>query len=278
MGKNCIACGKKLKLLGKTGEWNILQCQICGLGVTQGQGEFTQYANSCEASYHRDPVYIKENIQFTNIFEKRVNIISKFKSVGKILEIGSSTGLLLLLLKENGWEVLGIDPSRSSVGEARRRGIPTLNTTFEQANLPPKSFDVIVFNHVLEHMANPPKVLKKANKLLKKGGIIFIDVPNFASLSARMSGVGWRYILPKEHRWHFTPTALFMLLEKSGFIPAYWEAHSGIWGYGNPMRELLESFKGRKKRFFWNILTVMPTWILTQLKSGTGLNVVAQKV
>ena len=273
MNSKCISCGRKIKLFEENSGIKIYRCPKCGLGVTEHTKEKDQYA-----AYHRDPVYLRESAQFRNIFEKRVNIISKFKNVGKALEIGSSTGLLLLLLKERGWEIMGIDPSRSSVSEARRREIPTLNTTFEQANLGQLKFDVIIFNHVFEHMANPLEVLKKANKLLKKGGIVFFDVPNFASLSARISGAAWRYILPKEHRWHFTPTALFMLLEKARFTPVYWEAHSGVWGYDNPIRELWESLRGGKKRFVWNILTLMPTWFLTQFKSGTGLSVVAQKL
>lgn len=271
--KKCISCGKRLMLLGRSEDHKIFQCKWCGFGVTVGDGPSEQYKE-----YHRDKVYIQAGEQFRNIFAKRVEIISKFGNIGKALEVGSSTGLLLSLLKEKGWEVFGIEPSGQSSSVSRQRGIPTLTTTLELAELPPNSFDLIIFNHVLEHMGDPLKILKKANKVLKKRGLIFVDVPNFASLSARLHGVGWQYILPKEHKWHFTPTSLFVLLEKAGFIPVYWEAHSGIWQYGNPAKELLESFTSGKKRFFWNVITAIPAWVLTQFKAGTGLTVVAQKI
>lgn len=270
---SCIACGGNLRPLGEAENRQVFVCADCGLGITVGVGKHNQYHD-----YHRDPVYIKATDQFKNIFQKRLDIISKIGGKGRVLEVGSSTGLFLSLMREKGWEVLGIEPSATSSATARKRDIPVLNTTFEMANLSPRSFDVMIFNHVLEHMESPVEVLKKAKKLLRKDGIVFIDVPNFASLTARIRKTGWKYLLPKEHRWHFTPTSLFILLENEGFAPVYWEAHSGIWGYGSPYLELWQSFKGVKKRFISNILTALPTWFLTKFKAGTGLTVVAQKI
>lgn len=270
--KKCLACNKKLKFLGKSDGFEIFRCPSCGLGVTVGVYLKTQYS-----AYHRDSVYIKEEKQFKNIFGKRVGIILKFKKTGEALEVGSSTGVFLSLLKGRGWEVLGIEPSIAAAETAQRKGIPTLDTTFEKAELKDGTFDLVIFNHVLEHMENPVEILKKANGVLKKDGIVFVDAPNFTSLSARISGAGWRYILPKEHRWHFTPKSITVLLEKSGFKIVYKETHSGIWGYGNPLLEVWQALTGRKKRFFTDILTVIPAFIVTQLKLGTGLTVIARK-
>lgn len=271
--QSCLACGGKLNLLGEATDKQIFVCPKCGLGMTVGTFKKEQYHD-----YHRDATYIKAADQFRNIFRKRLDIISKLGAKGKVLEVGSSTGLFLSLLRERGWEVLGVEPSATSSSTARKKDLPILNTTFELANLKANSFDVVIFNHVLEHMEDPKNALKKARTLLKKDGIIFIDVPNFASLSARMRKTGWRYLLPKEHRWHFTPTSLFLLLEQSGFAPVYWESFSGIWQYGSPYLELWQSFKELKKRFIWNVVSALPTWFLTKLKAGTGLTVVAQKV
>lgn len=268
--KSCIACNSNLKFLGENQGVAIYQCPDCGLGATAGEQE--EYE-----AYHRDPVYITEREQFSNIFQKRVDIISRFMKKGKVLEVGSSAGNLLVLLKRRGWEVQGVEPSGSAAKEAEKRAISTLNTTFEEAEFKEGEFDLVIFNHVLEHMEDPKEVLKKVNRILRKGGRVLIDVPNFASLTARVGGAGWRYILPREHRWHFTPTSLFVLLEKAGFAPIYWEAHSGIWGYGKPLAEVVQALKGRKKRFFWDTLTALPTFVLTKLKAGTGLTVVAQK-
>ncbi|MBI4058748.1 class I SAM-dependent methyltransferase [Candidatus Microgenomates bacterium] len=273
--QNCLACGRKLTLLGKNKGASIFKCLKCGLGVTQSVRQENYQ------TYHRDPVYLTSQKQFRNIFSKRMQILSEFRDAnynGKALEVGSSTGLILSLLKESGWEVLGIEPSHTAASNAREKGIATLNTTFENAKLPPRSFDLVIFNHVLEHLTDPVKTLQKTNKVLRKKGLVFIDVPNFASFSARVERETWRYILPKEHLWHFTPTALFMLLQKAGFKVLYWETHSGIWDYGNPLQELWESLTTFKKRFFVNIITLIPSLISSKMGAGSGLTVVAEKV
>lgn len=273
MNRKCISCGRRFKLLGENDGIKILQCKACGLGATEQRGKQRQYA-----AYHRDQVYIKEKEQFRNIFEKRVKIISKFKNTGKALEVGSSTGIFLSLLKQQGWEVQGIEPSKPAASAAQKRKIPTIVATFENADILQNSFDLIIFNHVLEHMANPREVLQKANAILKKDGLIFIDAPNFGGLSARILGSSWQYILPKEHRWHFTPQALSLLLEKAGFKMLYCETHSGVWSYGNPAKELWQSLVKLRKRFFTNIITFFPSFIVTKMEMGSGVIIIAQKV
>lgn len=268
----CISCGDKFKPFGKLGDAVIFKCPNCGLGLTGNSGDFEQYH-----AYHRDPVYIKEEKQFSNIFLKRVGIILKFKSNGKALEVGSSTGLLLSLLRDKGWDVLGIEPSGTASGSARNRGIPTLTTTFELVQLPKQSFDLIIFNHVLEHLRDPIAALKKTKRLLKKDGLILIDVPNFGGLVARLKGVFWEYLAPKEHLWHFTKDSLLIILEREGFQIIYNQTHSGILDYGNPGKELWKSFIGGKKRFIRNLLTAVPSFLVTILNLGSGLTIVAKK-
>lgn len=268
----CIACESRLKLLGKIGDFSVLQCPKCGLGVTSKGHAHEQYN-----AYHRDEVYIAAKEQFQNIFEKRVKILQKFKDSGSALEVGSSTGLLLSLLKREGWRVQGIEPSKTAVQTALLRGVPTLNTTFEEAKISPVNFDAVIFNHVLEHIPDPLATLAKARRILKKDGLVLIDVPNFGSLSAKVQGVNWGYTTPSEHLWHFTKDSLFLLLKKGGFAPIYWEARSGIWDYGDPAKEIWQSFIGRKRRFLKNVLTLFPAFIITKLKMGTSLTVVARK-
>ncbi len=269
----CIACESRLKPRGRVGNLLILQCPKCGLGVTSGSQTHGQYS-----AYHRDEVYIAAKEQFQNIFERRVKILQKFKDSGSVLEVGSSTGLLLSLLKRNGWRVQGIEPSKTAIQAALLRGVPTLNTTFEEAKIEPQSFDAVIFNHVFEHIPDPLGTLQKARRILKKVGLILIDVPNFGSLSAKVYGVNWGYTAPKEHLWHFTKDSLFLLLKKEDFTPIYWEARSGVWDYGNPIAEIWQSLSSKKKRFFKDILTLIPTFIITKLKMGTSLTVVAQKI
>ncbi|MCX6706174.1 MAG: class I SAM-dependent methyltransferase, partial [Candidatus Woesebacteria bacterium] len=131
-----------------------------------------------QENYHRDEDYKKYESLFENMFLKRVNLISEFVSGGKMLEVGSATGVMLKLFAKRGWDALGIEPS-GSCQEAKKKGLRVLNVTFEDSKLPKDYFDLVVLNHTLEHMDNPEWVIKKIKTFLKDEGIIFIDVPNF---------------------------------------------------------------------------------------------------
>ena len=271
MGSLCIACGGKIGEFGRRDDFEILKCLRCGLGKTSGVGR-----GSIER-YHRDEIYNISRPQFSNIFKKRVDIIEKFLRGGRVLEIGCSTGLLLSIFKKKGWEVQGVEPSGIAYQLATKEGIPTKNTSFEKAKLKGNFYDLVVLNHVLEHMRDPRKVLEKVRRVLKKDGIVFIDVPNFGGLSARIWGIGWKYILPKEHKWHFTNEALQRLIKKAGLKVIYRETRSGIWDCSNPWLEVYQSLVGGKKRFFINFMTAIPSYFIGRVGFGSGLTVIAAK-
>lgn len=282
----CTACATPLNFLGNSGESQIFKCPSCGLGATVNKfavGTVNKFAigmvngkTEKYAIYHRDEVYIKEEDQFKNIFQKRLDLISKFKKTGRALEVGSSTGLFLSLLKNKGWDVQGVEVSRTAVEAAEKRGIPIITSTFEKAKLN-RGYDLVIFNHVLEHLEDPIATLKKANYVLKNGGLVLIDLPNFGSFWARIQGAKWRYVLPNEHLWHFTSKSLDILLQKNGFNVIYLATHSGIWGYGSPLEEIWDALIGRKKRFFSDLFSALPALLLSRLNLGSGLTVIARR-
>jgi len=223
-------------------------------------------------NYHRDEDYLKNESMFRNIFKKRFNLIKKYHLAGGIktvLDIGCSNGVFLDLFA--GSETWGVEPSGSG-DMAKKKGHKILKNTFEEAKLPKDYFNLIVLNHTLEHMDNPKEVLNKINVLLKEGGIVFVDVPNFGSLSSRLLGKRWPYLLPEEHKSQFTKKTLTKLLKDSGFKVLYWESRSGIFEYANPLKEL-----GRK-RFLIDILTSPYCLVASALQMGDSMSFVAKKV
>jgi SAM-dependent methyltransferase len=221
-------------------------------------------------NYHRDEDYQKNEALFANIFQKRVNLISQYIGKGKMLEIGSATGVMLKLFRDRGWQVLGIEPS-GSYKEAEKKKLEIIHSKFEEAKLSNESFDLVVLNHTLEHMENPSGVIKKINFLLKKSGIVFIDVPNFGSLSSRILGKKWPLLLPEEHKFQFTKESLGELLRINGFKILHWESRSGFFEYDNPLKEL------RRKRFLLDILSLPYSLVATLLKMGDSMSFVAEK-
>ena len=152
MGK-CLICQSETRFLGKNQGFNIYQCLGCGLG-------FTNELKSQIGDYHRDDEYVEEETLFKNIFLKRVNIISNILKPGKVLEVGCSTGLMLSLLKSRGWDATGVEISQKAAQKAQDRGIKVISKPFENIEIKDK-FDVVIFNHTLEHLENPISVIKK---------------------------------------------------------------------------------------------------------------------
>lgn len=266
----CFICDSNMKKYGQVEGKIINKCPYCGLGQTIGVSEQ-------KAEYHRDSEYKEEENLFNNIFEKRVNIISQLKKPGKVLEVGCSTGVMLNLLSKRGWSVLGIEISKSSAEIARNKGVEVLSKKFENVESKEK-FDLIIFNHTLEHLKNPPVVLKKVRGLLNKDGLLYIDLPNFGGLSANLIGVKWPLLLPNEHFWHFTEKSLSLFLKKNGFKTIKMEKASGIWDYGNPLKGILYSLINLKKRFFKETVTAIPSWFITKLGLGSDLMIISKKL
>lgn len=263
---NCPICGGELEDSN-----NLIKiCSECGLGVTKKSSLPT-------TAYHRDNLYLLEESLFQNIFARRVGIISKLISKpGRVLEIGCSTGTLLSLLKKSNWEVIGVEFSKLAAKEAVKKGLNVFNTKFEYFHSTEK-FDLIILNHVLEHLDNPVKIIEKVLMLLADKGYVLIDVPNFGSLSAKMQKTSWPLLLPNEHLWHFNLNSLERLLKKTNFEIIFTERVSGIWDFGNPLKELFTSLTCFKLRFFSELFTAIPALIISRLNLGTDLLVIAKK-
>lgn len=274
--KSCVLCESRIyRELFSVGDYKIARCKKCGLVKTIGKQK-VKYED-----YHRDKDYESHEKIFKNIFTKRYNLISKhFKKPGRILDIGAATGILLSVFKGNGWEVWGVEPSGSSE-VIRERGFKVLKSQFEKTLLRKNYFDVVVLNHTLEHLKNPTKVLKRVKTILKKNGIVYIDVPNFESLSSRLYRQKWPYLLLEEHVHHFTPNTLEKIFKKSGFRVVWWRTWSGYFDVANPLFHIwyeLTSFKPHLyKHLIFDLAGIPGSIIATAINKGTSLVMIGKK-
>ncbi|MEK7100208.1 MAG: class I SAM-dependent methyltransferase [Patescibacteria group bacterium] len=226
-------------------------------------------------NYHRDSEYQENEELFRNIFKKRYNLISKFISNPRtVLDIGCSNGVFLDLFK-NG-ETWGVEPSR--IGDSTQvKGHRIISIYFEKAKLPNNFFDLVIMNHTLEHVKNADIVLHKIHKILKVGGILFIDVPNAGGLGSLVLGDKWPYKLPEEHTYQFTRQSLSTKIANAKFKILHWESRSGLFEVENPLLELWQSLSTFKNRFFTNILLFPYSLLVTLLNMGDSMSFVAKK-
>lgn len=174
--------------------------------------------------YYESEDYISHTDNKRSVFEKayhfvksialknKLNLINSEQSQkGKILDIGAGTGDFLLTAKNDGWNVIGVEPSDRAKNIAKQKGISFVEEISELEN---NSFDVITMWHVLEHVPNLELQIHELKRLLKPTGTLIVAVPNFKSFDAKHYGEFWAAFDVPIHFWHFSKKAIKSLFEK----------------------------------------------------------------
>jgi 2-polyprenyl-3-methyl-5-hydroxy-6-metoxy-1,4-benzoquinol methylase len=109
---------------------------------------------------------------------------------GNLLELGSYRGDFTRRLVSHFDDVTCVEASEEAVTEARARlgtRVKFVRSTFETAALAGQ-FDNIVLTHVLEHVDDPVKILRRVNyEWLAEGGRLFLVCPNANAASRQIA-------------------------------------------------------------------------------------------
>jgi 2-polyprenyl-3-methyl-5-hydroxy-6-metoxy-1,4-benzoquinol methylase len=100
---------------------------------------------------------------------------------GSLLELGSFKGDFTRRFLERFSDITCVEASGEAIKEARQKlgdRVQYMHSTFESVALP-KRYDNIVLTHVLEHLDDPVRVLKRVNdEWLAEGARFFLVCPN----------------------------------------------------------------------------------------------------
>lgn len=173
------------------------------------------------SKYYESDDYISHTDGKRSIFEKayhfiknialknKLNLVNSLQKKGKLLDIGAGTGDFLLTAKNDGWNVIGVEPSEKARSIAAKKGIELKPV----ADFDDHSFDIITMWHVLEHVPDLQNQIKELKRLLKPNGAIIIAVPNFKSYDAKYYGEFWAAYDTPRHLWHFSKKAIKKLFQ-----------------------------------------------------------------
>ncbi len=143
---------------------------------------------------------------------------------GRILDVGCATGIFLHEMAQAGWDARGVELTTSAARYARERfGLEVYEGQLEEAPYAEGTFDAITFWDVLEHTFSPRRTLERSAALLRPGGIVAINIPNWESYERKLFGAQWIGYDPPRHLYVFPHTALETLLRESGFEILSWE-------------------------------------------------------
>ncbi len=217
------------------------RCLVCGF---QRMADALDLA-SVDAQYEEDRSHgelaWQEHEQNLRRFDEILARIERSVAPGRFLDVGCSLGTSLVAARQRGWEVSGIELSRP-VAEwgSENFDLDIRSVHLAEAGFAEGSFDAILMNHVLEHVADPGGVLATCHGLLRPGGAIYQSLPNHGGLKGRLFASAWTYGVVPQHLSHFDKRSLRRLLERQGFVVQRTWTHSEA---KDP--HLLVSFMGR---------------------------------
>ena len=205
--------------------FSIWECANCTLRFTQDVPD-----SDSIGPYYKSENYISHTNTSMGFVNRLYQIVRKktlrqkrrliCKTTGKqrgtLLDVGSGTGAFVNEMKQNGWEVTGLEPDEDARRVAKESFHCELKSTDVLLSLPENAFDAITLWHVLEHVHDLKNYLHQFKKLLKPDGRLVIAVPNYTSFDASVYRQYWAaYDVPR-HLYHFSPLSMKLLVHKNG--------------------------------------------------------------
>lgn len=221
-------------------------CQICGGHVSAYRHFWLSRCDRCrvlsstlpvEIPAVEDPAGINEARRYTGLEPLRLMNNSKMLAAigrhappgARLLDVGCGPGMLLRQAMAAGFSPEGIEPDANILRVARGSTVPVRHGYFPEGIAANETFDVIVFNDVLEHIGDLRGVLEAAQRHLTPTGILCLNCPDQRGLFYRTASfldwMGfsgpferlWQRDMPSPHLWYFTPALLAHAAENAGF-------------------------------------------------------------
>jgi SAM-dependent methyltransferase len=126
----------------------------------------------------------------------------------RVLDFGCAAGKLLDALQDCGWETWGIETA-TDVAFARHRRLDAIPDE--------PMFDLIIVNHVFEHVSDPLGLLRRLAGACRVGGYLQVGVPRFDTLPIHRD---YKYVINgRAHITAYTWPCLQGLLARAGWVP-----------------------------------------------------------
>ncbi len=232
----CPVCGNKdynfisklcsnMKILGSQfpeSDTNIVECKNCGVLYFQSQAEQQHYTDYYRSDISRPVAYCdmfgKDDTDeyFAHILK---TIEPYLKENSKILEMGSGLGELSIYLKENtSHNVSVLDMKDKCMDFCEENGLTAhKNSSVDDLSFLYKTQDVIILNHILEHIADLKTTIQNVKSILKDGGFIFVELPDVEGYCESAELNSPYSFLTYEHIVHFSMNDLNNLFVQYGF-------------------------------------------------------------
>lgn len=215
MNLSCPLCQKKMifnyeGLYNRCGfkdyKFSLLKCNDCNFLGTWPKPTNEVYPQS------RDDKKGFVEIDTSPWNKRLLRKVQAQKKSGKLLEIGCNSGDFISMAHDHGYEVFGIEIDEVAAKQGIAKGRNMVQGDFLKMDIKEK-YDVIVANHVLEHIPEIEQISKALKNALKPDGVLIINVPNIEGNIVKIMKQNWCQMAPFTHIWFFTKNSMIKLLE-----------------------------------------------------------------
>jgi len=183
---NCNLCGandgkplfrlRDYRLMVDDIQWTAVRCRSCGLGYLNPRPTMDEIGR-----YYPESYFAHRRLQLDR-YQRQAAYVPRGQG-NRLLDVGTARGDFLLVMRDQGWEVEGIEPSERA---GNPHGLPIHRCAFPSAlDIGPESYDVITAWAVFEHLHDPAEAFQACARMLAPGGRLIIQVPNLRSIWAR---------------------------------------------------------------------------------------------
>ena len=234
--------------------YELQRCSACDLVFVNPQPSeqtltslYLQKTPESQAEFYRQTVSTAQIAEYDRIL---ADLRSLVPAGGRLLDLGCAAGYFMQRAERAGFEAYGTDLAPWVERVAGERGVRNVRCGHLRAAAFPDSwFDVVHSSQVFEHLPAPGEELREIRRILRPGGVLYINVPNYRCLSIVLGRDDFELNTPPEHVAYYTPGTLAALLSLGGFEVVRTASYGGLkWEnlIGRPIRsEIAEAVRAK---------------------------------
>ncbi len=195
----------------------IVECNQCNLVYANPRWSDEELQTAY--SEVEDETYVEEREGREITFRKHLASLEKYTGAANgrsLLDVGAYVGVFVEVAGRAGWDAYGIEPSTWAVTQAKARNLQVLQGTLDSVQLDGRQFDVVTLWDVIEHVTDPVAELEKSYMFLKPGGWLAVHTMDIDSLTARLLGQRWPWLMDM-HLYYFSKNTLAKMLRDCGY-------------------------------------------------------------
>ncbi len=176
------------------------RCGSCGLVFLARVPE--DLARYYPDGYHVLPRSRAELERIGRRTQYQIELVSRFVSGGRLLEIGPGFGSFAFLAKSAGFEVEAVERDADCCNFLEKVVGVTVTRSDSPSEILSRSgnrYDAIVLWHVVEHLPEPWKLLQHASEAVSPGGILLVATPNPLAWQFKVLGPQWPHVDAPRH-------------------------------------------------------------------------------